>query len=107
MSRSTPNPERILDFARKLARDFHGIEPPEADLRERIEHVMWGRKQAWSCLEDGIITEIELRNLLLDHLDYECAHVSGRAWMNFDPVSRRTLIDLLDDVLYGRPAMKQ
>ena len=66
-----------------------------------------GPQAGLSCLEDGIITEIELRNLLLDHLDYECAHVSGRAWMSFDPVSRRTLMDMLDDVLYGRPAMTQ
>jgi hypothetical protein len=107
VSRTTPNPERLLDFARRLARDFHRIEPPEADLRERIEHVLWGRKQAWGCLEDGIITEIELRNLLLDHLDYECAHVSGRGWTSFAGASQQTLVDALDEVLFGRPAKTQ
>lgn len=104
MSRPTPSSERILDFAGRLAREVHGIEPPEADLRERIEHVLWGRKQAWRCLEDGIINELELRNLLLDHLDYECAHLSGRAWSDFDESTRRALCADLDQLLFGRAA---
>jgi hypothetical protein len=104
VSRTSPNPELLLDYARRLARDFHRIEPPEADLLERIDHVLWGRKQAWSLLEDGIITELELRNLLLDHLDYECAHLSGRAWAQFDESERQTLTGMLDQVLFGHPA---
>lgn len=104
MSRTVPNPERILDCARRLARELHAVEPPEAELRERIEHVLWGRKQAWTFLEDGIITEVELRNLLIDHLDYECAHVSGRAWVDFDEAARAPIIEALDEILFGHPA---
>jgi hypothetical protein len=88
----------------RLARELHGIDPPEADLRERIEHVLWGRKQAWSLLHDGIISEVELRNLLIDHLDYECAHLSGHAWARFDEADRLTIVDALDEVLFGHPA---
>lgn len=104
MSRRPPDSEQLLDFARRLARELHGIEPPELELAERIEYVMWGRKQAWTCLEDGLITEEELRNLLLDHLDYECAHVSGHTWLDFDLAARRKMRSALDDVLFGRPA---
>lgn len=104
MSRTVPTAERILDCARHLARALHGIEPPESELRERIEYVLWGRKQAWSFLEDGIITEIELRNLLIDHLDYECAHVSGRAWAELDEGRRREFVRAVDQVLFGRSA---
>ena len=104
MSRSTPDREQLLDLARRLARELHGIEPPEAELAERIEYVMWGRKQAWTCLEDGLITEEELRNLLLDHIDYECAHVSGHTWLDFDAGARQRICSALDDILFGRPA---
>lgn len=103
VSRTAPNPEQLLDCARQLAR-LHGIEPPEAELIERIDHVLWGRKLAWSCLEDGIITELELRDLLLAHLDYECAHVSGRAWADLDEAGKQAIVDALDQVLFGRPA---
>jgi hypothetical protein len=74
------------------------------DLRERIDHVLWGRKQAWSLLDDGILTEVEVRNLLIDHLDYECAHLSGHAWTDFAAADRQGIIDALDEVLFGRPA---
>lgn len=104
MSRTSPTREQLLAYAGELARELHAIEPPEAELRERIEYVMWGRKQAWSFLEDGVINELELRQLLIDHLDYECAHVSGRAWSEFDAAARQRLVERLDQVLYGRPA---
>lgn len=104
MSRPAPHRERILDCARRLARELHRIEPPETDLRERIEHVLWGRKQAWACLEDGIITEVELRDLLIAHLDYECAHLSNRGWGELDEAGKRSLIEALDEILFGRPA---
>jgi hypothetical protein len=102
--RTKPDPERIFACAVRLARELHGIQPPEADLRERIEHVLWGRKQAWSLLDDGIISEVELRNLLIDHLDYECAHLSGHAWARFDEADRLSIVDALDEALFGRPA---
>lgn len=104
MSRPVPNPERILDCARRLARELHGIKPPEAELSERVEYVLWGRKQAWTFLEDGIITEVELRNLLIDHLDYECAHVSGKAWEEFAEDRRQWFVGLIDRELFGRDA---
>jgi hypothetical protein len=104
VSRTPPTSEQLLAFARQLARELHAIEPPEVELRARIEYVMWGRKQAWSYLEDGVITEVELRQLLLDHLDYECAHVSGHAWAEFDEAARQGLVERLDQLLYGRPA---
>jgi hypothetical protein len=104
VSRTAPDRERLLDFARRFARELHGVEPPEAELAERIEYVVWGRKQAWTCLEDGLITEEELRNLLLDHLDYECAHISGRTWPDFAIEDRRRMRAALDDELFGREA---
>jgi hypothetical protein len=105
VTRPVPNRERILDCARRLARELHRIEPPEAELCERIEHVLWGRKQAWACLEDGIITEVELRDLLLAHLDYECAHLSNRSWGELDEAGKRSLVEALDETLFGRPAV--
>jgi hypothetical protein len=104
VSRPAPHRERILDCARRLARELHRIEPPEPELLERIDHVLWGRKQAWTCLEDGIITELELRDLLIAHLDYECAHLSGRGWAELDEAGRQALIEELDQILFGRPA---
>jgi hypothetical protein len=104
VSRTAPDRERLLDFARRFARELHGIEPPETELAERIEYVMWGRKQAWTCLEDGLITEEELRNLLLDHLDYECAHMSGRSRPDFEIADRQRIRAVLDAELYGRAA---
>jgi hypothetical protein len=104
VSRTPPDREQLLDLARRLARELHRINPPDAELAERIEYVVWGRKQAWTCLEDGLITEQELRNLLLEHIDYECAHVSGRTWLDFDPDDRRRIRAALDDILFGREA---
>ena len=104
MSRTPPTKQRLLEFARRFARELHGIEPPEAELDERIEYVLWGRKRAWEALEDGLISEVELRQLLIDHLDYECAHISGRAWPEYDAGARQPMIDALDEALYGRPA---
>ena len=91
MSRTPPDREQLLDLARRLARELHRINPPEVE-------------QAWTCLEDGLITEQELRNLLLEHIDYECAHVSGRTWLDFDPDDRRRIRAALDDILFGREA---
>lgn len=65
---------------------------------------MWGRKRAWGCLEDGLINEVELRQLLIDHIDYECAHASGHSWPEFDPDARESFIELIDQALYGRKA---
>lgn len=104
VTRTAPNPEQILTCARRLARELHVVTPPDVELRDRIEHVLWGRKQAWTFLEDGIISEVELRNLLIDHLDYECAHISGRAWVDFDADKRQTIIEAFDEVLFGHPA---
>jgi hypothetical protein len=104
VSRPVPDRERLLDFARRFARELHGVEPPETELAERIDYVVWGRKQAWTCLEDGLITEEELRNLLLDHLDYECAHMSGRTWPDFDLAERQRMRAALDQELFGREA---
>lgn len=104
MSRAAPKRERILDFARRFARELHGIEPPELELAERVDYVVWGRKQAWTLLEDGQITELELRSLLIDHFDYECADISGHAWLEFDEAARARMSAALDEVLFGRPA---
>ena len=104
MSRTPPTKQRLLEFARRYARELHGIEPPEAELDARIEYVMWGRKRAWDFLVDGLITEHELRQLLIDHIDYECAHISGHAWPEYDASARQRMSEALDEVLYGRPA---
>jgi hypothetical protein len=101
VSRRPPDRDQLLDFARRLARELHHIEPPEAELAERIDYVVWGRKQAWACLEDGIITERELLQLLLDHLDYECAHLSGRSWLEYPLAERERFMEALGEVLYG------
>ena len=104
MSRPSPSPDNLVDAACRLAQELHGIAPPEAELRERIEYVMWGRKRAWGCLEDGLINEVELRQLLIDHIDYECAHASGHAWPEFDADARQRFIELIDQALFGRAA---
>lgn len=104
MSTTAPTKSQLLEVARRFARELHGIEPPEAELEERIEYVMWGRKRAWEFLVDGLITELELRQLLIDHLDYECAHISGHAWPEYDEDDRQRMIEAVDQVLYGRPA---
>ena len=101
MSRRPPDREQLLDYACRFARALHGIEPPAEEFAERIEYVVWGRKQAWMCLEDGIINEDELVQLLIDHLDYECAHVSGRSWPEFEPGARRRWLADLRSVLFG------
>jgi hypothetical protein len=104
VSRTAPDSAAILECAARLARELHGIEPPEAELRERLDYVLWGTKQAWACLVDGLITEVELRDLLLAHFDYECAHISGLAWGDFDDDRRHMIVEALDQVLFGRPA---
>lgn len=104
VARTPPSKPKLLEFARRFARELHGIEPPEVELEARIEYVVWGRKQAWELLEDGLITELELRQLLIDHLDYECAHISGHAWPEYDAAARARMLEALDDALYGRPA---
>jgi hypothetical protein len=101
VSRPSPSAEQLLDFAREFARELHGITPPEAELAERVEYVMWGRKQAWTCLEDGLITEAELRQLLIDHIDYECAHVSGKTWAELDAEAKARFVARLDELLFG------
>ncbi|WP_146659366.1 hypothetical protein [Enhygromyxa salina] len=105
MSRPSPSRESLVEAACRLARELHHINPPESELRERIEYVMWGRKRAWDCLEDGLITEVELRQLLIDHIDYECAHASGHSWPEFDPDARQQFIELIDQLLFGRTAV--
>ena len=101
MSRRPPDLEQLLECARRFARELHHVEPPEAELRERIEYVVWGRKQAWTCLEDGIISERELLQLLIDHLDYECAHLSGRSWLEYPQEDRERFMELLGEILFG------
>ena len=87
-----------------MALELHGVPAPEAELRDRIVHVLWGRKDAWAALEAHLISEVELRDLLLGHLDYECADVSGRSWDEFTDTEREPIIHALDQALFGRPA---
>ena len=103
MIRTPPTRERLLDYARQFARELHGIEPPEAALAERIEYVVWGRKQGWVQVEDGLMSRAELRQLLIDHFDYECADVSGLLWAQFDEALRARFCAELDRVLFGDP----
>lgn len=105
MPRPAPDSAALLDCARRLARDLHGVEPPEAELRERIDYVLYGRKQGWANLDAVLISEVELRNLLLAHLDYECADLSDKNWGDLDPEGRATLVADLDQVLFGHPAL--
>jgi hypothetical protein len=104
VTRTAPNREQLLDCARRLARELHAVAPPEVELRDRIEHVLWGRKQAWTRLDNGSVSEVEVRDLLIDHLDYECADISGRAWAEFEASERQTIVDAFDEVLFGHPA---
>jgi hypothetical protein len=104
VSRPSPSRDSLLEAACRLARELHHIKPAVGELGERIDYVMWGRKRAWECLEDGLINEVELRQLLIDHIDYECAHVSGHAWPEFDAAERQRFIEIIDQALFGRPA---
>ena len=100
MPRPVPDRAELLACARRLAA-LHGIEAPEPELRERIDYVLWGRKDAWAALEAGLLTPSEVRDLLLAHLDYECADLSGRSWTDLDPEARAALEATLDQALFG------
>jgi hypothetical protein len=100
MPRPAPDRAELLACARRLA-ELHGIEAPEPELRDRIDYVLWGRKDAWAAVEAGLLTPTEVRDLLLAHLDYECADLSGHSWADLDPEARATLEAALDHALFG------
>lgn len=108
-SRPSPQRERLVALAQRFAREVHEISPPDA-LGERVDYVIWGRKRGWEQVEGGEMSELELRGLLLDHLDYECADVSGRSMIELasGDLARASeieaLVEDLDLALFGHGA---
>jgi|GEM_PF-2345948 len=107
MSLSRPKPERarLLAWAVRLAREGHEIEAPIEEFEARIDYVLFGRKLGWAGLDEGLYTEIEIRELLIAHFDYECADRSGRSWDGLAPPLKTKLVEALDEALYGRGAL--
>ena len=106
MLRPLPGREKLLEFARYFARELHGIDPPERALAERIEYVLWGRKQGWAQVEAGQMSEADLRDLLIAHFDYECADSSGRQWSELEPELQREASERLHALLFGPVSQK-
>ena len=107
MSSGRPAPDcaALLAAAQLLARDGHGLaEAPTDELESRIDYVLFGRKRGWAELEAGETTELELRDLLIAHFDYECADRSGRSWEQLPAAVREAVITAIDGALYGRAA---
>lgn len=102
MTPAEPSRARLLELASRFAREIHRIEPPEQALAERIDYVVWGRKEGWARVGRGEWSELELRTLLLDHLDYECADVSGTTIAQADPVALAAILAEFDQALFGR-----
>lgn len=109
MLRPLPAREKLLEFARYFSRELHGVQAPERALTERIEYVLWGRKQGWARLEAGEMSEAELRDLLIAHFDYECADLSGKQWSELDEQLREEAVERLDAILFQpkTPASQQ
>ena len=106
MLRPLPAREKLLEFARYFARELHGVQAPERALTERIEYVLWGRKQGWARLEANEMSEEELRDLLIAHFDYECADLSGKQWSELDEDLRAEAVRRLDAILFQPSASK-
>lgn len=104
LSRTKPDRQRLLAWAMRLAREGHEIEPPVEELESRIDYVLFGHKLGWAGLDEGLYTEVEIRELLIAHFDYECSDRSGRSWDELPATLRGTLVSDLDDTLYGRAA---
>lgn len=103
MLRPLPARDKLLEFAHYFARELHGVTAPARALSERIEYVLWGRKQGWARVEAGEMSEEELRDLLIAHFDYECADLSGKQWSELAEERRAEALERLEAILFPPP----
>ena len=58
----------VVVAARPLVEEFATHPVPDAAIREVVERILFGRKEAWSAFEYGLLLETELVDLLAAHL---------------------------------------
>jgi hypothetical protein len=79
---------------------------------ELIEYVLYkghdnaNGKNAWSCYENGLITERELRNLLMAHAATQISHSNNLSEPGYNNYVAKELCQKYEKALFGRPAIR-
>jgi len=60
---------RAIDAAVRLARDHFGASLDPTAIDALFRELLWGPRETWQCLEEGLITPTEGANLLMAHLE--------------------------------------
>ena len=93
----------------RLADAMHQARPAEVEVREFLGQLLHrpqseGGKEVWSCTNQGLITEIEARDLVLAHLATWLSHTNECAEPSCEVYSSDALEAAFEQALFGRRA---
>ncbi len=85
------------------------VEKAEMLLKHILFNAPWNGvegKEGWYSSQENLITEYELRDLILAHSATKISHFNNKNEPNCDEYSSKQLISSFEKALFGRPANK-
>lgn len=99
----TPSADRLAAVAARSLAAFTQLDDLERLSRGSLQERLFGKRKYWECFVGGLITEQELRNVLISDV-HGLFLDEVPNWNDIDQEVRRTLEAEFDRALFGRPA---
>lgn len=104
-----PDLERLASCVDRVAAAMGQSAAGRAQTRAFLETLLFtskpdGGKEIWPCLRDGLITEIEARDLVMAHCATWLSSCNGLAEPSSDEWGSEELQAAFEDALFGRRA---
>ncbi len=106
-----PDIEKIVNCIDKMAEAMNMKTLPLDRCKALINHVLYDEqyddvkgKEGWACFQDGLITEREIRNLLMAHSATKISKFNKEDEPNSNEYAFTDLCQAFDAALLGKPA---
>jgi hypothetical protein len=99
-----PDMARLIHVAKLVGAALPAEAPADDDIEQFLRDLLYGKREAWSCQREGLITELELRDLLLAHLATFLSRRGGIPEPDAGLWCSAAISLAMEQALYGRAA---
>ena len=104
-----PSIKELVECINTMALSMKLTPMPHGDTEKLINHILFNEvwngvkgKEAWKCVEKGLITEREFRNLLMAHSSTKTANFNKVNEPSLDTYYSKELCHRFERALFGR-----
>ncbi len=107
MDARTPDIEQLVAAALDVALAMHGERPPDDELETLLRDLLFGERDLWKAVREGLITELELRDALLARTASRISYLLCVDEPSADLWVTRDLERAFEIALFGREAQRK